>query len=505
MVAAGVLFMVVLAGGLWLTRRGAVRGEPGLSVLLITVDTLRADAVGAYGKADAGTAWMDRLAAAGVRFEDAHAHNVVTLASHANILSGRYPTDHGVRDNSGFRFPAGIETLATLLQARGYATGAFVSAFPLASRFGLARGFDVYDDTFVDAEARPAFLEQERRGPETVALAARWMESQADRPFFCWVHVYEPHAPYAPAEPFASRFRGEPYQGEVAAADAALRPILEPVLERAGAGRTLVVLTADHGESLGEHGEATHGIFAYEATLRIPLILYQPRLLRPRVESDPARHVDLLPTILDALSLPPPAGLPGRSLLTRTAPGAQTTSYFEALSGQLNRGWAPLHGLIRDREKYIELPIPELYDLRQDPSEVRNRAAAQPQQLEALRTLLAPLRSADRGIHRTPENAEARERLKSLGYVSGAGPTPARYTEEDDPKRLIALDAMLQDVVRLYTAGDLRAALVRCRELVRLRPRMAISLLHLAHLERESGNQAAAVDALQKALALSPD
>src|SRR6266536_3376494 len=154
-VAAGLLLMVVLAGGLWL-RRGASPSEPGLSVLLITVDTLRADAVGAYGKAEAGTPWMDRLAAAGVRFEDAHAHNVVTLASHANILSGRYPTDHGVRDNSGFRFPAGIETLATLLQARGYATGAFVSAFPLASRFGLARGFDVYDDSFVDAEARPA-------------------------------------------------------------------------------------------------------------------------------------------------------------------------------------------------------------------------------------------------------------------------------------------------------------------------------------------------------------
>jgi arylsulfatase A-like enzyme/Flp pilus assembly protein TadD len=505
-VAAGVLFMVVLAGGgLWLTRRGASRSEPGLSVLLITVDTLRADAVGAYGKAEAGTPWMDRLAAAGVRFEDAHAHNVVTLASHANILSGRYPTDHGVRDNSGFRFPAGIETLATLLQARGYATGAFVSAFPLASRFGLARGFDVYDDSFVEAEARPAFLEQERRGPETVALAQRWMGAHADRPFFCWVHVYEPHAPYAPAEPFATRFRSAPYQGEVAAADAALGPILEPLLDKADRGRTLVVLTADHGESLGEHGEATHGIFAYEATLRVPLILYQPRLLRPRVESQPARHVDLLPTILDALSLPPPAGLPGRSLLTRTVAGAERTSYFEALSGQLNRGWAPLHGVIRDREKYIELPIPELYDLRQDPSEVRNRAAAEPQQLEALRALLAPLRSADGGIHRTPENAEARERLKSLGYVSGSGPTQARYTEEDDPKRLITLDAMLQDVVRLYTAGDVRAALVRCRELVRLRPRMAISLLHLAHLERESGNQAAAVDALQKALALNPD
>jgi arylsulfatase A-like enzyme/Tfp pilus assembly protein PilF len=486
-----------------------VRREPGLSVLLITVDTLRADAVGAYGKAGALTPWMDRLAAAGVRFDDAHAHNVVTLPSHANILAGRYPLDHGVRDNSGFRFPAGIETLATLLKARGYATGAFVSAFPLASRFGLGRGFDAYEDSFVDAVARPAFLEQERRGTETVALARRWLETQADGPLFCWVHIYEPHAPYTPADPFASRFRGDPYQGEVAAADAALGPLLEPLLAQAGKGRTLVVLTSDHGEALGEHGEATHGIFAYEATLRVPLILYQPRLFGPRVESEPARHVDLLPTILDALAVPVPAALPGRSLLPIAAgatAAAITPSYFEALSGQLNRGWAPLHGVIHDGKKYVELPIPELYDLRRDPREASNLAAAQPEQLSALRSALASLRSADRGVTRRTESADARERLKSLGYVSGGtGPARARYTEEDDPKRLIALDAMLQEVVGLYAAGDLRSALLRCRELVRLRPEMAISLLQLAHLERESGNLPAAIDALQQALVLGPD
>ena len=485
-----------------------MHGEAGRSVLLITVDTLRADAVGAYGNPDALTPWMDRLAASGIRFDDAHAHNVVTLPSHANILSGRYPLDHGVRDNSGFRFPAGMETLATILKAHGYATGAFVSAFPLASRFGLARGFDVYDDNFVDSAARPAFLEQERRGTETVALARRWMEAQGDRPAFCWVHVYEPHAPYRPAEPFASRFPGQPYQGEVAAADAALGPLLEPILAQGDNARTLVVLTADHGESLGEHGEATHGIFAYEATLRVPLIVSQPGLFRPSVERGPARHVDVLPTILDALSLPVPEGLPGRSLLPLIA-GESTgpiTSYFEALSGPLNRGWAPLHGVIRDRTKYIELPIPELYDLRRNPRETTNLAAAQTQRMDALRAMLASLVAADRGVLRGRESAGARERLRSLGYASvGAMPAKPRYTEEDDPKRLIALDAMLQEVVDLYTGGDLPSALLRCRELVRRRPEMAISRLHLGHLERESGNLPAAVDALQKAVVLAPD
>ena len=500
-VAAVGACLLVAAAGWWSRTRRGVRREPGLSVLLITVDTLRADAVGAYGNRNALTPWMDRLAARGVLFEDAHAHNVVTLPSHANMLSGRYPLEHGVRDNAGFRFPQGTETLATLLAARGYRTGAFVSAFPLASRFGLGRGFEVYEDAFVGAGPRPAFVEQERTGPETVALARRWVEAQRGQPFFCWVHVFEPHYPYAPPEPFASRFRGDPYHGEVAAADAALAPLLEPLLAAGDRGRTLVVLTADHGESLGEHGERTHGILAYEATLRVPLILYEPRLFDARRVSGPARHVDLLPTILDALSLPVPEGLPGRSLLPLAAgePAFPTTSYFEALSGRLNRGWAPLTGVIRDRAKYIDLPIPELYDLQGDAQESRNLAGRSPQRLEQMRGLLAPLRSADRGIDRRPENAETQERLRSLGYVAGgAVPARERYTEADDPKRLIALDALLQETSDLYFSGDLPGAVARCRELVRQRPQMPLSWLYLAHLQREAGDLAAAVESLRR-------
>ena len=200
------------------------------NVLLITIDTLRADAIGAYGNRTRATPWMDRLAAAGVRFETAHAHNVVTLPSHANILSGLYPTDHGVRDNAGFRFPATIPTLATILKERGYATGAFISAFPLAARFGLARGFDVYEDSFVDATPRTPLLEQERSGADTVALARRWLDAHAGQRTFVWLHLFEPHAPYEPPQPFASRFEGNPYAGDVAAADAALDPLLRPLL-----------------------------------------------------------------------------------------------------------------------------------------------------------------------------------------------------------------------------------------------------------------------------------
>jgi tetratricopeptide (TPR) repeat protein len=513
----------------WLFAPREVRREPGLRVLLITIDTLRADAVGAYGNPRAHTPWIDRLAAAGIRFAEARAHNVTTLPSHANILAGRYPFDHGVRDNGGFRFPSTQDTLATLLSARGYRTGAFVSAFPLDSRFGLDRGFDVYDDSVTGAEPQTAFLVQERAGVETVARARAWLDTPDPRPAFCWIHLYEPHFPYP---------RG--YEADVSAADAALAPLLAPILgdARAPAGglpkegvdRTLVVLTSDHGESLGEHGESTHGIFAYDSTLLVPLVLHAPRLLRPAVLRGAARHVDILPTILDAIDVPAPAGLPGRSLLPLAAGEreAPVATYFEALSGQLNRGWAPLYGVVRGSRKFIDLPIPELFDLAADPSEQRNLADFHPDGLRELHGVLASIRPDGESVVRTAESADTLEQLRSLGYVAhgsadrprGArqsrGPRDAdadtrvdagstRFEEADDPKRLIGLDALLQEVVGRYLDGDLGGALERCRELVRRRPSMAVSLLHLAHLERAGGDLGAGIDALKKALALAPD
>ena len=477
-------------------------GEPGLNVLLITVDTLRADAVGS-----GVTPWIDRLGTAGVRFSHAYAHNVVTLPSHANILSGRLPTEHGVRDNAGFRFPASLDTLATILKARGYRTGAFVSAFPVESRFGLARGFDEYDDRFADA-ARPAFLVQERSGPETIASAKRWIDSRNEGPWFCWVHLYEPHYPYAPPPAIAARF-GSGYRGDVAAADAALQPLLDSILAAGRDGRTLVVLTSDHGESLGEHGEATHGVFAYEAVLKVPLVIYQPRLAPPGVIDTPARHIDLLPTILDAVEIESPPTLPGRTLLPAMTRSREITSapiYFEALSASLSRRWAPLDGVVIDSMKYIELPIPELYDLKNDPHELSNLAASSPARAEELRSKLQQLRGARADSKPTSESAETRERLRSLGYVAGSASAPrARYTEADDPKRLIGYDARLQEIVGQYLAGDLDGALVRCRALDRERPDMPLTLYHLAHLEREKGNLDAAIDALRQAVAIVPD
>jgi Flp pilus assembly protein TadD len=507
---AVLLLAAAVAGALVLARgRGPapVRRESGLDVLLITIDTLRADALRCYGNASVETPWIDRLAAGGLRFERAHAQNVVTLPSHANILSGRYPVDHGVHDNSGFRFPEGTPTLATLLRPAGYATGAFVSAFPLDSRFGLDRGFDVYDDQLGDPEARTAFLMPERPGARTVERAMAWRAARAGQRSFTWVHLYEPHFPYTPPEPFRSRYAKSPYHGEVAYADSLLGPLVEPLLQAGSASRTLVVLTADHGEGLGEHGEKTHGIFAYESTLHVPLILYAPRLFAPRVVAEPVRHVDILPTLFDALGMAPPEGLSGRSLLPLAAGGTlpPVPSYFEALSSSVNRGWAPLTGLARGRMKLIDLPLPELYDLDADPNETRNLAAREPQLFESLRGPLAEFRARDRGGARQEESAEARERLRSLGYASGAPARKVLYTEADDPKRLIDLDADIQDVVTLYQGGRVDDALARVRGVLEKRPDMPLALEHLAFLLREKGDLGGAVATLRHAVVFSPD
>jgi tetratricopeptide (TPR) repeat protein len=398
-----------------------------------------------------------------------------------------------------------MDTLATLLRAHGYRTGAFVSAFPLDSRFGLDAGFEVYDDRLGDPDRTPDFRMQERPGPQTVAAARAWLDA-TPAPRFCWVHLYEPHAPYAPPYEWRGRVPSA-YDGEVAAADDALAPLLDPLLARGRSGRTLVVLTADHGEGLGEHGEATHGLFAYESTLRVPLLLYAPRLFRPRVVAEGARHVDILPTVLDALGLPVPPGLPGRSLLAAAEgrrAGSAPPSYFEALTPALTRGWAPIHGVLRDRVKYVDLPLPELYDLAADPDEAANLVARAPASLDGMRALLARLREADHGVERVAEDPAARERLASLGYASASRGLAARYREEDDPKRHLAFEEGLRQVVESDEAGDVAGALARCERLVREWPAVPLALRHLAVLRRRAGDLAGAVEAARRALAADP-
>ena len=346
---------------------------------------------------------------------------------------------------------------------------------------------------------------QERPGPKTVTAALAWLEATPG-PKLCWVHLYEPHAPYQP--PFDWRGRvPTAYDGEVAAADAALAPLLDPLLARGEGSDTLVVLTSDHGEGLGDHGEATHGVFAYESTLRVPLVLHNPRLLGPRVVTAGARHVDLVPTILDALGLPRPEGLPGRSLLgvaEGLEAGESPPSYFETLTPALTRGWAPIHGVLRERLKYLDPPLPELYDLAADPREQTNLVALRPGPLEEMRALLGRLRAADPGPARAAVPPEVRERLASLGYVGGGGSVATRYGEGDDPKRHVAFENDLEKVIERYVGGDVAGALSLCERLVRENPQVPLGLRHLSFLRHKAGDLPGAVKAGRDALAADP-
>jgi arylsulfatase A-like enzyme/Flp pilus assembly protein TadD len=487
------------------------------NVLLITIDTLRADAMSSYG-GPALTPALDALARDGVRFTFAHAHAVLTLPSHTSILTGLYPYQHGVRDNSGYRVPAGLPTLATLLKRAGYATGAFVGAFPLHSRFGLNQGFDVYDDRFGETQSPTELVMPERRASAVVPLAREWIAATAGRngagAWFAWVHLFDPHAPYQPPPPFDRDYASRPYFGEVAAVDRALAPLLDDI--RASNRPTLVIVTGDHGEALGEHGEMTHGVFAYEATLRIPLIIAElPRVdagSRPpgtagEVSDVSARHVDLLPTVLDGVGQPIPADLPGRTLLpaverrqSLTNASAARTSYFEAMASMLNRGWAPLQGVLADREKYIDLPIAELYDLARDPGEQSNLSGRAGDRQHTLQALLGRFGASLPG-QRANENSDAAARLRALGYVSGQAPSKPRYTEADDPKRLIDLDRAIHRGVELYSTGHLNEAAVVYRDVISRRPGLAVAYQHLAFVNWQMGDVRSAVLVLQQALA----
>ncbi len=478
---------------------------PGFAsdVVLVTIDTLRADAPRFAGNAAAETPHLDGLAASGWVFARAHAHSVMTLPSHANLLTGRLPYEHGVRDNAGFVLPESVPTAAEAFAGGGFRTAAFVAAFPLDARYGLDRGFEVYDDSYPEGSTR-GFAVAERSGEEVVATAVSWWERHEGEPRFLWVHLYEPHVPYEPPAPFSARFAEEPYLGEVAAADDYLGRLLQAVAPGGGRSDVLVVVTSDHGEGLGDHGEETHGLFAYEATLAVPLVLWAEALTAARIDT-PVRHIDVLPTMLEAAGIEASAipGMAGRSLWRAPGdeggPRAPSVTYFEALRSNLQRGWAPLRGVIVQRRsgtggeggarilKYISLPRPELYDLAADPAEIRNLHAAEASAAAELAALL-PVESEWPPVVGTVSEDERRA-LQSLGYLSSSGGSllPESYGEKDDPKNLVDLDRMIQDYSEAYQDGRLEQAEDLARRTIQRRPQMGLGYSNLAQVLLDQG------------------
>ena len=437
------LFVVFAVGGCRQPASGpAAVSREHPNVLLVTIDTLRADHLGSYGAASAMTPNLDALAKRGVRFETALSHAPLTGPSHASMLTGRTPPGHGFRNNGGYVLAPTLRTAAEDFKQAGYRTAAFVSAFPLDRRFGFDCGFDIYEDHLPRGNDRRRTPYVERHADATTDAALRWLAAPGNdgkpRPWFMWVHYYDPHAPYEPPSDLADRFRSAPYDGEIASVDRELARVLKTLEQSGDLGRTVVLVTADHGESLGEHGEGAHGLFVYDATIRVPWIMAGPEIGEGRVSPTVAQLIDVLPTLLDYAGLPPRTGIDGRSLRP-AADGRQMDdqpSYAESLYSELELGWAPLYSWRAGGFKLIEAPRPELYDLKNDPKELTNLAEADAARVAQLRRgLEAGLRqqTAPAGAAASSD-PEALQRLRSLGYLGGSSSTRAGAGALRDPK-----------------------------------------------------------------------
>ena len=465
------LAVALLVAVLWARSKGPAapaHGDPPLSLLLVTIDTLRADHLGCYGDGDASTPAIDRLAAEGVLFEQASTCVPVTLPSHASILTGTYPVFHGVRNNGAYRLDDAALTLAEILRGRGWRTGAVIAAYPLLARFGLAQGFDTYDDALPPERERQIGY-REKSAEEVSRAGLDFLAKDAEPPFFLWLHYFDPHIPYAPPEPFAGRFRGKPYDGEIAFVDEQIGRVLERIRRPDLASRTLVVLMSDHGEGLGEHGEWTHGVFLYESTLRVPLMMALPGVLPAgRRVATPVSSIDVLPTVLDLLRVPVPDEVQGESLrpLFEGSAAAPRVILAESEMPRENYGWSGLAAIREGGLKLIRAPRRELYDLSADPHEAEDRSSARPEEAARLaadldRRLTEATRAALDGSGRQEPDEETRKRLASLGYILSPG--PARRAPLPDPKdriavldlldqgRVLAADGKLAEAIATYT------------------------------------------------------
>ena len=413
------------------------------NVLLITLDTVRADHLGCYGYSKAQTPVLDALAASGVRFEQALCQVPLTLPSHASLLTSTYPPSNGLRFNAAGILSKNVPTIAESFQARGYRTGGFVAANVLDSAFGLNRGFECYDDKFENARDA-SWVRPERPADEVCNAALAWLARPSPKPFFAWVHFFDAHAPYEPPSPFREKL-ADPYDGEIAFVDSQVRRLVDWLDAAKCRDRTLIVAVGDHGEAFGEHGETTHGIFLYDTTLRVPLILsYPPRLPTGKVVRTGARLIDVTPTILDLMNWSPGPALQGESLvpLLTAESAAPLPAYSETDYPRASFGWAPLRAYTTQQWKYIEAPRPELYDRAADPGEMTNLVADRPDVVTQLQRELKDLSAGM--IRRDAEAVTLDDRstraLMSLGYVGAtAAPAGAEDTQtRRDPKDMIS-------------------------------------------------------------------
>src|SRR3982751_1126231 len=405
-----------------------------LNLVIITLDTTRADRMGAYGNKEVETPAFDRLAREGVLFDQAVSVAPLTLPAHSSMFTGKFPPEHGVRDNGGFFLGPEQVTLAEILKSRGYRTGGFVAAYVLDSKWGISQGFDTYFDKFDLSEAKGVSLGAiQRPANEVVDQALPWIESAHGQPFFAWIHLYDAHSPYRPPEPFATKYKGHPYNGEIAFTDSQVARVIQSLESHGLYDRTVVMVLGDHGESLGDHGEAAHGFFIYNSVTHVPFVIRAPfAATHARKVTDPVRSVDVMPTALDLLGAAPPSGIAGASLAPLLA-GAKRElgldAYSEAMYPLHHYGWSDLRALRSGRYKVIDAPRPELYDMERDPQETTNLYDGRKQlgdtMIGQLRALETKFEKTDAALPAGDVDPEARQRLAALGYVGSFVATAA--------------------------------------------------------------------------------
>jgi arylsulfatase A-like enzyme/Flp pilus assembly protein TadD len=484
------------------------RKQADFNVLLITVDTIRPDRLSCYSPKYLKTPHLDGLAVKGALFERAIAHNPLTLPSHVNILLGTTPFYHGVHQNSNSIVAEDFLTLAEYLKEKEYSTAAFIGAFSLDSRFGLTQGFDVYDDSY---PSKPSieFLYPERKAEKVVEAALGWIEKQ-DTKWFAWVHIWDPHAPYTPPEPFQTQFKDDLYSGEVAYVDSELGKMFDCLTENHLMENTSIILTGDHGESLEEHGELTHGYFAYNSTLWVPLIIAGPGVDAIRID-EYVSHIDIFPTVCDILGIEKPPFLQGVSLvpLMKGRNIKKRAIYFESLEPYFNRGWAPLRGFVEERKKFIDSPLPEFYDLKNDFDEENN--IVQEIDLDKYRIELNDLgknlSSPQRAQRLQKIDREALEKLGSLGYiVSPVSRLKESYGPEDDLKTLLPIQQKHSNAMILYnTEGRIAESVKLLSEIIEERKDFSKAYFDLSRIYRDQGMIEDAIAVMEKGLKNIPE
>jgi len=476
------------------------KDKAGYNVLLITIDTLRADRLSCYSRKYLETPNIDSLAEKGILFTKTFAHTSTTLPSHTNILLGTLPIYHGVHDNSTFIVKEKFLTLAEHLRNSGYSTGAFVGAYPLDSRFGLTQGFNIYDDDYGNQHSQKLSY-VERNAGKVVDSALNWLKSQKE-PWFLWIHCFDPHYPYEPPEPFKSQYSGNPYNGEVAYVDFVMGKLFGYMRENDFFDKTLIIFSGDHGESLGQHGEQTHGYFAYNSSIWVPMIVSIPDI-KPRTVHQQVGHIDIFPTVCDVLAIEKPSFLQGVSLLPamRGKKLPKRPIYFESMYPYYSRGWAPLKGYIYGRDKFIDTPIPELYDLEKDFDELKNLAETkklkkyQKKLAQIVKNLSIPEEDEEK---MSKIDRESVAKLRSLGYISSPQILKEKsFGLQDDIKILLPFHYKVMEAMDLYKKGNINKGFELLKEVIMERKDIDTAYSNLATLYKEQGELKEALEVLE--------